>query len=145
MINFSSIGRVALAGVVACGAVALPGACGSAAKVPYAEQFERGRTQDRVVDVHVFVGETDLVMTNTTAEDFEGGKVWLNAQYSRPFERFDIGETLRFDLRSFRNEFSEPFRAGGFFAVERPDTVVQVQLETEGELIGLVVIDKTEN
>ena len=51
-----------------------------------------------------------------------------------------IGQTRRFDLREFVNEYGERFRAGGFFATERPDDVVLVQIEHGGRLDGLLVV-----
>ena len=44
------------------------------------------------------------------------------------------------DLAAFRNQFNEKFRAGGFFATERPDSLVRVQIETPESLIGLTVV-----
>lgn len=99
------------------------------------------RGQDGGLNIQVFREETELILTNTTPEDFErGGRLWVNAQYSRPFEAFPIGQTKRLDLRDFVNEYGERFRAGGFFATERPDEVVLVQIEHGDRLDGLVVV-----
>ncbi len=98
--------------------------------------------QSGMLDIQVFRRETVLVLTNTTSESFpHGGRIWVNAQFSMPFEKFEIGETLSVDLRDFVNEFGERFRAGGFFATERPDRVVLVQIEHSEQIIGLVVVE----
>jgi len=47
-------------------------------------------------------------------------------------------------LVEFRNEFSEAFRGGGFFATEAPERLVMAQLETEidgkPQLLGMIVV-----
>lgn len=102
--------------------------------------YPQGMTQSRVVNIQVSRQETHITLTNTTAQSFDGGTLWMNAQYARPIEGLAIGQTLRLDLHDFRNEHSEPFRAGGFFATERPDVLYLAQLETREEMIGLIVI-----
>jgi hypothetical protein len=94
----------------------------------------------RVADVQAFREDTRLVMTNTTAEEFRPGLLWVNAYFSREIDGLAIGETLRLDLREFRNEYGEAFRAGGFFATRRPDAVVLVEIQQGDDLIGLTTI-----
>lgn len=104
--------------------------------------YPQGQGQAGLLDIQVFREETVLLLTNTTSRSFAGGgRFWVNAQFSMPFERFDIGETKRVDLRNFVNEFGERFRAGGFFATERPDDVVLVQIEHDGRIDGLIVVE----
>lgn len=80
------------------------------------------------------------MVTNTTAEAWGAGTVWLNGQFSHEIGGLDLGQAVRLPLGSFRNEHGEAFRAGGFFSTERPDTVVLVQFEQGEELIGVVVV-----
>ena len=54
----------------------------------------------------------------------EGGSPSLN-----PIDGLAVGQTLRLPLGTFRNEFSEAFRGGGFFAPERPERLVLAELE----------------
>lgn len=124
---------LALAGVWSVG-------CSAFAPAHDARAYPQGVDQSRVVDVQAFRDGTDLVISNTTAERWEPGTIWLNGQFSRGFDGLDIGEVIRVPLGSFRNEQGEAFRAGGFFSTERPDTVVLVQLEQGEELIGVVVV-----
>jgi len=98
--------------------------------------------QSGMLDIQAFRSETSLLLTNTTSESFPGGgRIWVNAQFSFPFGSFDIGQTMDVDLRNFVNEFGERFRAGGFFATERPDRVVLVQLEHGERIDGIVVVE----
>ena len=93
-----------------------------------------------MVDVQAYRDGTELVVTNSTAERWAVGTVWLNGQFSQRIDGLDIGQTKRLPLGGFRNEHGEAFRAGGFFSTERPDTVVLVQLDQGEELIGVVVV-----
>ncbi len=129
-----------------CGAVIL-GGCASLDELAGNSLAEPGPAypqetgQSAVLDIQAFRRETELLLTNTTAEPFPGGgRIWVNAQFSYPFDSFEIGQTLLLDLREFVNEFGERFRAGGFFATELPDDVVLVQIEHGGRIDGVVVV-----
>ena len=121
--------------------------------------------QSRVVDVQVLRDETEVTMTNTTAADLPAGLLWINAWFSAPFDGLRIGQTVTLRLARFTDRYGTPFRAGGFFATELPDRLVQAQLQpatAEGtaadapgslaalapvfrpELIGFVVIRPVE-
>ncbi|MEM0982905.1 MAG: hypothetical protein AAGI17_03040 [Planctomycetota bacterium] len=107
--------------------------------VSYARPLPAGLVQGATLDVQVYRNDTRLELTNTTARSFGPSTVWINERFSLPIDGFAIGESLDLKLRSFVDEFGNPFRAGGFFATEVPDLVVLAQLEHEGELLGLVV------
>ena len=111
----------------------------------YPETMPRGRS----ADVQVFRDVTTLRMTNTTAETFGPGVMWLNQQYSLPVESFEPGETWELDLKSFVDEFGDLFRAGGFFAQRDPAAVVLVEVETgpddARELVWFVVVQNKYN
>jgi len=103
--------------------------------------YPQGVSQSEMLDIQVFREETEMLLTNTTSESFsDGGRFWVNAQYSLAFESFAIGETKRLRLDDFVNEFGERFRAGGFFATERPDGVSLMQVEHHGKMLGMVVV-----
>ena len=55
-------------------------------------------------------------------------------------EGLAVGETLELDLREFKDQFGSAFRAGGFFASERPQRLVLLQIETKGEGAGLMTM-----
>jgi len=103
------------------------------------------QTLDRLpaVDVQVLAdpsGQT-LSLTNATAEPLGPGTLWLNAWYSREIDRIGIGETVRLPLGGFRDVYGEAVRTGGFFATERPETIVLAELEVAEGLRRLVVVD----
>jgi hypothetical protein len=91
----------------------------------YPEAMPRGRS----ADVQVFRDVTVLRMTNTTAETFGPGVMWLNQQYAMPVESFEPGET--------------------FFAQRDPAGVVLVEIETGAsdarELVSFVVVQNKFN
>ncbi len=111
----------------------------------YPEAMPRGRS----ADVQVFRDVTVLRMTNTTAETFGPGVMWLNQQYAMPVESFEPGETWELDLKGFADEFGDVFRAGGFFAQRDPAGVVLVEIETGAsdarELVSFVVVQNKFN
>lgn len=121
-------------------AVPLLASCGGPSKVDYARPFPADAKQSSTVNVQVLRMETEITLTNTSAQEFPAGTLWINRQYSMPIDALPIGKSLTMPLTSFRNEFSEPFRAGGFFATEKPDRLAQVQLETSEGFVGFVVV-----
>lgn len=129
----------------ALAAATLLGACRSGpSKVDYARSFPPLAQQGNV-NVQVVRKVTKIELTNTTARDFGPSTLWINSRFARPVESFKVGETLTLDLREFRDEHHDAFRAGGFFAAEPPDKIALVQIETQGaegkpELIGFVVV-----
>jgi len=126
------------------------GCAGDPRKSPYARPYPKVLIQDETLDVQVQKSETHIELTNTTARPFGFGTLWLNQRYSRPITSFAVGETLRIPLREFRDEFHDPFPAGGFWATGPADILVQAQLEYvepelgETKLYGLVVVTDIE-
>lgn len=101
------------------------------------------KAQDRVLNVQLIRDQAELSLTNTTATPFGPTVIWLNQEFSYEISGLEIGETVALPLNEFRNEYGKRFRAGGFFATERPKNVVLAQLEqkdSEG-LLGIVVVD----
>lgn len=121
-------------------------ACSSAPKaVDYARAYPPALKQSETLDIQVFRREKRIELTNTTARAFGPSTLWLNAWFSRPIKGLAVGETLDLPLSEFRDENSEAFRGGGFFAAEAPEKLVLAQLETTGAegkpvLFGLVVV-----
>lgn len=104
-----------------------------------------GHAQDSVVNVQAFRDGSILAFTNTSGRPLGPGRLWINGAFSTPIEQVEAGAHASVDLNNCRNEFGQPFRGGGFFATERPDDVVLVQLHEEsGEMTGLIVTTRTE-
>lgn len=99
------------------------------------------KLQAKVLNVQVIRDETQITMTNSSAQDLPAGRLWINQWFSREFPGLAIGQTVTYDLFEFQDRYGDTFRAGGFFATQRPDRVVQVQVEdASGELTGLIAI-----
>lgn len=113
--------------------------------------------QGRTLDVQVFRDGPEIRLTNTTARPLGPGRLWLNAWYSREIPAIGVGESVRYELNDFRDQYGAPFRGGGFFAARNPEALVLAQVEpagaveagTEGgegagaeaaELLGLIVV-----
>ncbi|MGD9688149.1 MAG: hypothetical protein AB7K52_05770 [Phycisphaerales bacterium] len=111
----------------------------------YSDQLTDGPTypaldQARVLDIHVRRDETIITFTNTSPEAIPACRMWVNRWWCREVDAIDIGETVRLDLTEFLDPYGEPFRAGGFFATEPPDRLLQAQFEYSGQIVGVVVI-----
>jgi hypothetical protein len=102
------------------------------------------RPQSTTLNIQVVRDETVIRLTNTTARAFGPSRLWINRWYSRPIEKFDVGQTLELSLWDFRDQYGEPFEAGGFFAVRKPYRLSQAQLDTGDELLGLIVVARGE-
>ena len=53
-----------------------------------------------------------------------------------------VGQTIELRQDSFRDQYGEAFRGGGFFATRKPQRVDLVQLETSDGMLGLVAVGK---
>lgn len=113
--------------------------CSAGGPVSYARTFPGAKERAEPIDVQAVWLEQELVITNTTARPIPAGSLWVNEWFNRPFDGLAVGETVRLRLTDFRDEFSEPFRAGGFFATRESDRVVSVVLEHDDTLTPLVV------
>lgn len=126
--------------LLAC--LASAGACRGWTEVEYARAFPERTPVGETLPIQVVRDGTQITLTNTTATSLPESTMWLNKWFSRPVERLGVGETVTFNLREFRDEFSEPFRAGGFWATSAGDNVVTAHIEIDGRLRGLVVVSK---
>lgn len=114
--------------------------CAASPRVDSARDYPAEKPQTRVENVQVVRHETSIAITNTSATPFGPGTLWINRQFSRTIERFGVGDSISLALSEFKNEHGEPFRAGGFFASERPDSIVQVQFEEDNSTVGFVIV-----
>jgi hypothetical protein len=118
-----------------------PSGCGSGVTgMVEGPEYPFQRKQSKTLDVQAVREETILTVTNTTAHTLPACRMWVNQWFSWPFPGLAVGETVEIPLADFKDKFGETFRAGGFFAIDRPAKVVLAQLELEGELVGLVVV-----
>ena len=104
------------------------------AKFP--EDVARGET----LDVQVTRSTTHISLTNTSSRMLSAGTLWLNMRFSRAVDQLAPGQSMTLDLREFRDDLGDTFRAGGFFSKEKPDPVVLAQWQTDGQMLGLVAI-----
>lgn len=119
--------------------------CASYQPAPFSQPFPESAKQSETLDIQVIRDGTTISFTNTTARTLPATIMWLNRRFCRPVDALEVGETRTLALSGFKDEFGQPFRAGGFFASEAPDKLVQAQLESvdaQGAktLLGLVVI-----
>lgn len=113
--------------------------------VPYARLYPSDLPRGKPLDIQVIKHDTTLELTNTTAMAFGPSTIWLNSYYSKPIDGLEVAERLELPLSGFRNEYSEKFRGGGFWATEAPERLVLAELETTGKdgkpvLLGLIVV-----
>ncbi len=97
-------------------------------------------SQARVLDVQVKREGTRITLTNTSPTALGPGRMWINQWFSRELEPVAPGQTVTLDLDEFRDRYGDSFRAGGFFATERPAKLVLVQVEQNNEIVGLVTV-----
>ncbi len=118
--------------------------CRSTPTIKSGPEYPADATRVETIDLQVIRRGTRIEMTNTTARAFGPGTLWLNGWYGREIAGLDVGQSLNLRLRDFHDQFGGTFRAGGFFAAEKPDKIVLAELQTDGRLLGLVVIDRTD-
>ncbi|MCA9311350.1 MAG: hypothetical protein KDA21_09110 [Phycisphaerales bacterium] len=116
---------------------------GQGSPVSWARPYPQGQASAGTLDIQVIRRPQSLEMTNTSLHAFGPSTVWLNAEYALPIDGFAVGETLSLPLTGFRNEFSERFRAGGFFATRDPTRLVLAEIEAEDGRWGLIVVSNT--
>jgi hypothetical protein len=119
-----------------------PAGCRTWGEVEYAREYPSGTPIGPTLNVQVVRDGTQITITNTGASPIPATTLWLNQWYSRPIDEVGVGETARFNLREFRDVFSEPFRAGGFWATDAGVPLVAAHLELNGRLVPLVVVTR---
>lgn len=113
---------------------------GSALRTNAGPTYPRTLENAGALPIQVIRRVTHIDIANTSPRSFGASTVWLNGRFSHPLDALAVGQTLRLDLREFRDEFGEAFRAGGFFATRNPEALVLCELETEGRMYGLIVV-----
>ncbi len=116
--------------------------CRTWSEVDYAKEFPTNARILETINVQVVRDGTSITLTNTTASAIPPSTLWLNKWFSRPVDRIEVGETLRFNLRDFRDLYSEPFRAGGFWATDQGDPLVTAHIDWGDGLVGLIVVNR---
>jgi hypothetical protein len=119
-------------------------ACGGAQAIETGAVYPADRTQTSVADIQVFRNETVITFTNTTARSYPACRMWINKWFSREIPALAVGQTMSLSLHDFKDQYGDAFRAGGFFASERPARLVLAQLEIGDEIIGLIVVASLE-
>jgi hypothetical protein len=131
--------------VVALAALLAAGGCASAHRVLIddpARAYPTGNALQAAVDVHVLRNNTRITFTNTTPDTLGPGTLWLNKEFSAPFEAMPPGQTRTMSLKDFTNRFGQTFRAGGFFATRTPAKLVSAELQPEGSdtMVPLLIV-----
>ncbi|MEM7622683.1 MAG: hypothetical protein AAF235_05715 [Planctomycetota bacterium] len=110
-----------------------------------ARDYPLAATQAETLNVQVFRKGTNIQLTNTSSTSLEAGTLWLNQWWFREVPALLPGASLRLPLKQFVDKYGDPFRAGGFFATRDPDILVLAQWQTEGQLLGLIVVENQIN
>lgn len=94
------------------------------------------------VDIQVFRKGTSIELVNATPREYRDFKLWVNQRYMKSVDHLEPGQTLRLSLWEFHDERGEVMNAGGFFRAYEPTPVrmVQMQLDDESPLIGLIAV-----
>lgn len=105
-------------------------------------EYPADKAQTRTLDIQVVRTETTIRLTNTTARAYGKSRLWINRWFSREIDGLGVGQTIELAQSSFRDQYGEEFRSGGFFATRKPQRVELVQLETADGMLGLVAVGK---
>jgi hypothetical protein len=115
-------------------------ACSAAPQRIAGPTFPTSLARGETLDVQVRRDTTHIALTNTSERTLPAGRLWLNMRFSAPVAPLAPGDSLSLDLRTFRDDLGDTFRAGGFFSSQRPDPVVLAQWEGDNQLLGLIAI-----
>lgn len=92
------------------------------------------------VDIQVFRRDENLELVNATAVTYSDFRVWINQRYATAIPQLVAGGRVRVSLWDFRDDRGELFRAGGLLRTVEPTPVRLVEIEHEGQMVGLVTI-----
>ena len=121
--------------------LALAAGCSSTPRtIAQGEDYPASIKHGATVDIQVFRHDTDIEFTNTTARAFGPSTIWLNGRFSHHIDGLALGETVKLPLKSFKDHFGEAFRGGGFFATQRPERLALAEIQTGGDMLGLIVV-----
>jgi hypothetical protein len=121
--------------------------CGAERQIAERDGYPAGVAQGPTLDIQVVRHATTLEMTNTTARTLGSSTIWLNRWHSKHIDGLSPGQSLTIPLREFLDRYGEPFRGGGFWAIQRPDRLGVVEIQTAGPdgedtMLGLVVVNE---
>lgn len=105
--------------------------------------YPPGLAQQVVAEATVERAGTVMRIWNGSGMALGPGTMWVNQEFSHSIGAIESGASVELDLSAFRNEFGERFRAGGFWATEKPKRLGLVQVKPDGNggsLLGLVVV-----
>lgn len=146
------VSAAALAATVAVGLMGMGwlGGCQTGSRVDAGlPEYPNQVRQSAVLDVQVVRNDTHITMTNTTARSIGKARIWVNGWFSHDIDGFGVGQTMELNLYDFKDPYGTAFRAGGFFATERPESLVRAQIEPldvePRELLGLIVVGRSED
>ena len=108
------------------------------ASVPYPKSLHEPTS----IDVQVIRDDTEITLSNATAQSFADFDLWLNQRYVRHVRALPAGESITLSLWGFHDVRGEPFNAGGFWRTEAatPLWLVEIQTGPESPLVGLITI-----
>ena len=93
------------------------------------------------LDIQVTVLDAGIEFTNTSTITFENPLIWLNRWYSASPGLIAPGETIILPLNTFADEHGRSPSPGGFFASQKQEPIVLVEIEHASVLAGLVVVE----
>ena len=105
-------------------------------------------------NIQLYRADTKVTLTNTTDHNFGPSTIWLNQWFAHDIEGLGIGQTLTLTLSTFKDEYGDAFRGGGFFATHAPDQIVLAEMETKpntadpsspSALLPLIVVGQRKN
>lgn len=147
---FSSGLRPALLLAFFTGLAALLPACSRSSSLAIVENaaYPAELTQREVLNIHIIKYPTEIEFTNTSDRTLGPGTLWLNGRYAKTIDAVAIGQTARYTLSDFKDQWNDHFRRGGFWARETPEVLYLTQLHTgEGDaqqLVGFISIRSEE-
>jgi hypothetical protein len=130
---------LALSAIALLGALGLAGCTSAEKTLVEGTPFPADLKQARTLNIQVTRNGTDISLTNTTDLTLTG-RLWANQWWSRTIEPMAPAQRVTLDLRTFLDKYNTPFNAGGFFSTQPADKLVQLQLQTDAELLGLLVV-----
>lgn len=123
-------------------AIALSGCASPPQTIIENPAYPGDRQQGPTLDIQVVRDGTRISLTNTTARNFGPFTLWLNRRFARELPGLAVGQSLELGLAEFQDQWGDRFRAGGFFATERPERLAKAEIDLRdgSPLLGLVVI-----
>lgn len=131
--------------LIACASALLLGCSSGPRPIPQGPVYPAALPHGPTLDVQVIRRGPSIGLTNTTARAFGPSRLWLNGRYALDLPGLGVGQNVELRLSDFKDEYSESFRGGGFFATENPDRLALAELESGGEMLGLIVVSRGEH